>query len=90
LVVFSICSVSFIQVGLLVYRSGFIPRILGVLLIIAGIAYVIDSSVFMLFPEYRAFVKQPTLLLVAIGEISITLWLLIKGIKNNISIIEKQ
>lgn len=75
--------------GLLVYKSGFIPRILGVLLIIAGIAYVVDSSIFMLFPNYRAFVKQPILILVAIGEISITLWLLIKGIKNSISTIEK-
>lgn len=75
--------------GLLVYKSGYIPRILGVLLIIAGIAYVVDSSIFMLFPNYCAFVKQPILILVAIGEISITLWLLIKGIKNSISTIEK-
>ncbi len=76
--------------GLLVYRSGFIPRIFGILLIIAGIAYMNDSLVSLLFPNYSAFVNQPTLLLVAIGEISITLWLLIKGVKNNISIIEKQ
>ncbi len=69
--------------GLLVYKSGFIPRVFGVLLIIAGIAYLVDSSIFILFPKYREFVKQPILLLVAIGEISITLWLLIKGIKNN-------
>ena len=37
-----------------------------------------------------AFVNQPTLLLVAIGEIAIMLWLLIKGVSNNISAIEKQ
>ena len=71
--------------GLLVYRSGFIPRIFGILLIIAGIAYMNDSLVSLLFPNYSAFVNQPTLLLVAIGEISITLWLLIKGVKNTIS-----
>ena len=76
--------------GLLVYKSEFIPRILGILLIIAGIAYVVDSSIFILFPNYPVFVKQPILLLVAIGEISITLWLLIKGIKNNVLIIENQ
>jgi hypothetical protein len=68
--------------GLLVYKSEFIPRILGILLVIAGIAYMIDSSVALLFPIYSSFVKQPTLLLVAIGEISITLWLLIKGVKT--------
>ncbi len=76
--------------GLLVYKSGFIPRIFGILLIIAGIAYVTGSFVALLFPSYSTFVNQPTLLLVAIGEISITLWLMIKGVKNNISTIEKQ
>ena len=77
-----------IPFGQLVYKSGFIPRIFGILLLIAGIAYILDSSTFMLFPDYRAFVSRPALLLVAIGEVSITLWLLIKGIKNNIATIE--
>ncbi|MBS1765488.1 MAG: DUF4386 domain-containing protein [Bacteroidetes bacterium] len=74
--------------GLLVYKSRFIPRIFGILLVIAGIAYIFDSFVSLLFPTYSTFVNQPTLLLVAIGEISITLWFLIKGVKN-ISTIEK-
>ncbi len=78
-----------IPFGKLVFKSGFIPRIFGILLIIAGIAYMIDSFIFLLLPSYRAFMNQPTLLLVAIGEISITLWLLIKGVKNNIPTIEK-
>ena len=68
--------------GLLVYKSEFIPRIFGILLVIAGIAYMIDSTIALLFPSYSSFVKYPTLLLVAIGEISITLWLLIKGVKT--------
>ena len=67
--------------GLLVYKSKFIPRIFGILLVIAGIAYMIDSTIAMLFPDYGSIVKYPTLLLAAIGEISITLWLLIKGVK---------
>jgi hypothetical protein len=79
-----------IPLGQLVYKSGFIPSIFGILLIIAGIAYMIDSFISILFPSYSSFVNQPTLLLVAIGEISITLWLLIKGVKYNISPIEKQ
>jgi len=79
-----------IPLALLVYKSGFIPRLIGILLIIAGIVYMHASFVSILFPSYSAFVNQPTLLLVAIGEISITLWLLIKGVKNNISTIEKQ
>lgn len=80
-----------IPFGLLVYKSVFIPRIFGVLLIIAGIAYIHASFASILFPSYYStFVNQPTLLLVAIGEISITLWLLIKGIRNDRLIIEKQ
>lgn len=68
--------------GLLVYKSEFIPRTFGILLIIGGIAYMIDSTIGILFPNYSLFVKYPTLLLVAIGEISITFWLLIKGVKT--------
>jgi hypothetical protein len=64
--------------GLLVYRSGFIPRFLGVWLIINGLAYVVLSAIAMFFHEYydAAFVYfQPALL----GELAIMLWLLIKG-----------
>lgn len=68
--------------GLLVYKSEFIPRIFGTLLLIGGFAYMIDSTIGILFPDYSSFVKYPTLLFVAIGEVSITLWLLIKGIKT--------
>ena len=74
--------------GLLVYKSGFIPRIFGIMLMIAGIAYMNDSFIALLFPSYSALINQPTLLLVAIGEISITLWFLIKGVKTNISTID--
>lgn len=42
----------------------------------------IDSTIALLFPSYSVFVNKPTLLLAAIGEISITLWLLIKGVKT--------
>ena len=67
--------------GLLVYKSEFIPRIFGILLLAGGFAYIIDCTIGILLPGYSSFVKYPTLLLVAIGEISITLWLIIKGIK---------
>lgn len=69
--------------GILVYKSGFIPRIFGILILIAGIAYMQASFTSILFPSYSAFMSQPTLILVAIGEISITLWLLIKGVNKD-------
>jgi hypothetical protein len=67
--------------GLLTYKSEFIPRILGILLVVGGVAYMIDSTIGILFPSYSSTVKYPTLLLVAIGEISMSLWLLVKGVR---------
>jgi len=66
--------------GLLVFRSGFLPRILGVWLIINGSAYVTMSLTGLLLPEYQKMVSDialPALL----GEMAIMLWLLIMGAK---------
>jgi Domain of unknown function (DUF4386) len=67
--------------GVLVYRSGFLPRILGVLLIINCLAYVIPSFTALLLPQYRDVVSRvaaPALF----GEVAIVLWFLIKGAKD--------
>jgi len=64
--------------GLLVYRSGFLPRFLGVWLIVNCFAYIALSLTALLFPPYyeRAFqMSMPVLF----GELAIILWLLIKG-----------
>jgi len=66
--------------GLLVYRSGFLPRFLGVWLMLNCFAYVILSLIALLFPPYydTAFmIAQPVLF----GELVIMLWLLVKGAK---------
>ena len=66
--------------GLLVYRSGFLPRWIGVWLIINCFAYVILSPIALFFPAYygAAFTwSQPVLF----GEIATMLWLLIRGAK---------
>jgi len=70
--------------GLLVFRSGFLPRFLGLWLIINCFGYVFLSITALFFPgSYnRAFVVlQPVLL----GELAIMLWLLIKGAKVPVS-----
>ena len=64
--------------GVLVYRSGFLPRILGVLLIINCFAYVIPSFTSLLLPQYRDVVTRLALPFL-LGEVAIVLWLLIKG-----------
>ena len=67
--------------GLLVMRSGFIPRILGVLMIIAGAAYVVSSFTSLLLPQYVKQVSEVAMILY-FGEIPIMLWLLIWGAKG--------
>lgn len=69
-----------IPLGQLVYKSGFIHRIIGVLLIVGGIAYMADSFTYLLFPAYDA-VVSPFAILASLGEIAIMLWLLIVGVK---------
>jgi len=68
--------------GLLVFKSGFFPRILGVLLIIACFGYLVHSLTFLLFPHYEAIVSSYVAVPEAIGELSMVLWLLIKGGKD--------
>ncbi len=65
--------------GQLVYQSRFIPKILGILLIIGGIGYVLDTLTFLLLPEYRGAVARFAILH-SLGEVLIILWLLIKGV----------
>ena len=66
--------------GLLVFRSGFLPRFIGVWLMINCFGYVALSVIALMFPTHynAAFIYfQPVLF----GELAIMLWLLIKGAK---------
>ena len=73
--------------GYLVFKSGFIPKILGVLLIISCFSYLIGSITFLLIPNYYYIISKFTIVPGALGEFSIILWLLIKGVKVEKSII---
>ena len=67
--------------GMLVIRSGFIPRILGILLIVAGVAYLASSFTTLVLPRYAPMVSRVALPLEA-GEIPIIFWLLICGART--------
>ena len=69
--------------ALLIYKSRFLPRFLGVWLALAGFAWVILSLTSVLLPQYQDKVyaySQPAI----IGEIVFMLWLLIKGAKPQV------
>lgn len=76
--------------GYLAYKSGFILRLIGIFLLLNGMAYIVLSFVSILFPDYRSITSQFAMPFFILGEISITLWLLIKGVKNNMPVIEQQ
>lgn len=62
--------------GYLVFKSGFLPRFVGVLLIVAGLGYLIDFTLFFLFPDVTVTVSNFTF----VGEVALILWLLIRGV----------
>ncbi|HET6475015.1 MAG TPA: DUF4386 domain-containing protein [Thermoleophilia bacterium] len=66
--------------GYLVYRSGFLPRFLGVLLILDGFAVLLWFFQAILLPDYPAII-YPGLALSFVAEVGLGLWLLIKGVK---------
>lgn len=82
-------GVHLLLISYLILRSGYIPKILGILLILASLGYLIDSFANFLLPNYADY-QTIFLILVAVpgivGELSFTLWLLIKGTKIQTSI----
>jgi hypothetical protein len=66
--------------GMLVIRSGFIPRLLGVLMMMAGAAYLASSSTSLVLPRYADVVGQLAMVLY-FGELPFVFWLLIRGMR---------
>jgi len=72
-----------IPFGQLVYKSGFMPKILGILLIIGGSAYVVDAFAFVLAPSYHFSVTGIIVgLTSSVAEFGMVFWLLIKGVRK--------
>jgi hypothetical protein len=62
--------------GYLIFKSGFIPKVFGILLMIGCFGYLIDSFTFFLFPNLDVKIGRFTF----IGELLLPLWLVIKGV----------
>ncbi len=76
-----------LPLGYLVYRSGFLPRSLGILLIIDFVAVLIWFLQFFLLPGLDV-ISYPGLVVSFIAEFSLTLWLLVKGVKDYVPVLK--
>lgn len=70
-----------LPLGMLVYRSGFMPRLLGIWLFINGLAYVALSAIGLTLPHHLETVSTVTMPLL-FGEVALMLWLLIVGVRS--------
>jgi hypothetical protein len=66
--------------GYLVYRSGFLPRVLGILMVVSALGYLADSFTGFLVPQHSDALAMVVVATALIGELPLTLWLLIKGV----------
>jgi Domain of unknown function (DUF4386) len=66
--------------GYLMFRSGYFPRILGVLQGIAGVCYLINSFALILDPSLAAKMFPAIVLPAFVGELATCVWLIVKGV----------
>jgi hypothetical protein len=73
-------GMSCIALGYLIMRSGYLPRVLGLGMQLAGVCYLINSFAQILLPELAPRLVPAILLPPFIAELSMALWLLVKGV----------
>ncbi len=65
-----------LPMGYLVFKSNFMPKIIGIFLMITCLGYLIDFFTYFLFPNFGIVISEYTWL----GEVMMVLWLLVKGV----------
>jgi hypothetical protein len=76
-------GINLLILGYLVFKSGYFPKIIGILLVAASLGYLIDSFAKVLLPNYGEYQAIFDLVVVTpafIAELSLALWLLVKGV----------
>lgn len=71
---------TFLIHGYLIFRSGFLPKVLGILIQVAGLGYLTNSFALILYPAVANQVFLAILVPVFVGETALSLWLLVKGV----------
>jgi hypothetical protein len=75
-------GLGFIPLGLLVIRSGIAPRIIGLLILIGGVGYVMDTILYMLLQRVTYLTVQPLKLISSVLYSLGFLWFLVKGARH--------
>jgi hypothetical protein len=70
------------SVGYLILRSGLVPRVIGGVLVAGGFSYIISSFATFVAPAVGARLSPLVIPIAILGEGSLTLWLLFKGVKD--------
>ncbi len=69
-----------VVLGYLIFRSGYFPKAVGVLMLLAGLCYLTNSFALLLNPNFASRIFPAILIPAFIGELSLCLWLLVKGV----------
>ena len=73
-----------VLVGVLIWRSRLIPRVIGAMMIVAGVCYLVNSVALILSPALSNLLVPWILLPCLLGELSLALWLVVKGVKVDV------
>ena len=76
-------SFHLLLLGYLALKSGYVPRILGVLVLIAGLGYLVDSAGLIILPNYPALLTYVLALPNFVGEFALIVWLVFRGGKTS-------
>jgi hypothetical protein len=74
-------GIHLIALGNLLVTSRYVPRVIGILVVAAGVGYSADSLGRLLVPDYSAVATAVLLTPAVIGELGLTVWLLVKGVQ---------
>lgn len=68
--------------GYLIFKSGYLPKVLGALMQITGVCYLTNSFVLLLAPDFADQIFPAILVPAFVGESSLCLWLIVKGVNE--------
>jgi hypothetical protein len=69
-----------VLIGTLILRSRVVPRLIGAMMILAGICYVVNTVALVVSPAFWKLINPTILLPIVLAELSLALWLLVKGV----------